>query len=114
MVPPRTTERISGATVPARIWAAYSRATLNGLPALEFPAPPSDGVGDLLSVHVPDVVGMPLPQARTILATAGLRVHTTSRVSDQYPPFTVLGQAPASQAEARVGSIVELTVATSE
>lgn len=113
MVPPRTAERVSGATIPARIWADYSRTTLQRLPVEEFPAAPSDSATGLLPVRLPDVVGMPQAQARSILTAAGVAVTTTTRVSDQYPPSTVLAQSPTAGTEVPSGTAVELVLAIS-
>jgi beta-lactam-binding protein with PASTA domain len=62
-------------------------------------------------VEVPDVVGSAAAAARRQLRSAGLRVTTTSVVS-QEPAGTVIAQSPRGGAELREGGTVKLTVST--
>lgn len=58
---------------------------------------------------VPDVVGLPLPEARAQLREAGLDVRVR-RVASEQPRDEVLGQQPAADADAPQNGVVVITV----
>ncbi|MCP8688867.1 PASTA domain-containing protein [Marinobacterium sedimentorum] len=64
------------------------------------------------SVDVPDVVGIPLDQARAVLEDAGLGVSmpVASKASREAPD-SVLEQMPVAGSEVEKGSAVQLTIA---
>jgi serine/threonine-protein kinase len=64
-------------------------------------------------VEVPDVEGMPLPEATETLEEAGLKVGEVTRVESEEEPGTVLDQSPAPETEVDVDSEVSLDVAES-
>ncbi len=64
------------------------------------------------SVEVPDVVGIPLDQARAVLEEAGLGISTpVASKASREAPDNVLEQMPAAGSEVDKGSAVQLTVA---
>ncbi len=73
-------KHVYGGSLPAPIWAAIMRGALAGTPVRDFAAPdPRVSAGR--AVAVPDVRGLPLDEALTILRAAGLSpVAATARV----------------------------------
>jgi len=64
------------------------------------------------SVEVPDVVGKPLADARTLLKGAGLGMADPDfQASADLPPDSVLAQAPAAGQEVDKGTLIKLTLA---
>jgi hypothetical protein len=64
------------------------------------------------SVEVPDVVGIPLDQARAVLEEAGLGISTpVASKASREAPDSVLEQLPVAGSEVDKGSAVQLTVA---
>jgi beta-lactam-binding protein with PASTA domain len=65
------------------------------------------------SVEVPDVVGIPLGQARAVLEDAGLEIAkpVASKASREQVPDSVLEQLPVAGSEVGKGSAVQLTIA---
>jgi serine/threonine-protein kinase len=62
-------------------------------------------------IRVPNVVGLPLPEARDRLEAAGLDVGRVDRVSRRGPPGTVLEQRPRAGTRSAGRGRVDLVVA---
>jgi serine/threonine-protein kinase len=62
-------------------------------------------------VTVPDVVGKPIDEARSLLTGAGLKVTTKDDTSSTRDPGTVTAQSPKAGAKLRPGATIALTVA---
>lgn len=86
------------ATVPAEI--APSQPTVAIAPTRQAPVP----------VQAPDLIGMALPDARTILNGLRLRTVVERDTSSLQPPNTVLRQLPLPQANVPPSGIVTVTV----
>jgi hypothetical protein len=65
---------------------------------------------DTVPIIAPDLVGMPLPDARGVLNGLRLRTAITRDTSSFQPPNTVLRQLPAPDSAIKVGGTVTLTV----
>ncbi len=63
-------------------------------------------------VVVPNVVGMPRPDAKAALADVGLTIGEVQTAADTSPKSTVLSQEPAGDSEAPKGSAVDLIVSS--
>lgn len=61
-------------------------------------------------ITVPSVVGVPLPQATTMLSQAGFSVTTTTAYSNTVPQGSVIAQNPKAGVTALHGSSIRLTV----
>jgi beta-lactam-binding protein with PASTA domain len=59
---------------------------------------------------VPDVVGVPSIQARTILIQAGFMPNVIEVADTGLEEDVVLAQAPEAQTSARIGSSVTITI----
>jgi len=67
------------------------------------------------STHVPSVLGVPIEQARRMVADSGLEVKETEPKTDkQYPVGTVAFQNPPAGSEVKFGRNVYLTVSGGE
>jgi penicillin-binding protein 1A len=115
MVPPRTSERITGGAWPARVFARYMQGALAGTEQLAFPLPEEepDEPDDVLTPDAPiaEVVRMPVETATDILEDAGYIVAIVEVPSRRYPPGTVLAQSPEASTAVPAGTTVTLTVA---
>lgn len=111
MVPPETRTRVTGGTWPAQIWQLYQGAALAEVPISTFPEPDRSAVVTPEPAAVPTVVGMPAAEARRLLLDAGWKVDTRDRPDRDYPPGTVVEQAPLGGEAVRPGTLVTLTVA---
>jgi eukaryotic-like serine/threonine-protein kinase len=90
-------------------FAAVLVAVVLGARAVLTAEPPPDP-----DVAVPDVTGIAIEQALTILSGGELRVGRVTEVETQSsPPGTVLAQRPDAGARLPVGGAVDLTVAKS-
>jgi len=118
---PNTSFAVTGGSYPAEIWQHFMSAVLAGRPATPFPAPtttttvprfveppPKSGVGPMTGL--PDVRGLPVAQATTILHAAGFRVATLPAPAGDEKPGTVVVQSPRP-GQAPRDSMVTLEVA---
>jgi WD40 repeat protein/beta-lactam-binding protein with PASTA domain len=72
-----------------------------------------EGEGEpVTDVTVPDVSGMPVEQAQTTLAVAGLSASETEESSDTVPVGQVIRQEPAFGAQVTPGTLVSLVVSS--
>ncbi len=116
MLPPRTREKITGGTWPARIFALYMEGALAEEPSLSFPLPDLDaddpsGGGLTPEAPIADVVRLPVEAATDILEAGGYTVEIVEVPDREYPPGTVLAQSPDANTAVAAGSTVRLTVA---
>jgi penicillin-binding protein 1A len=114
---PNTQITVFGGTYPAKIWKGVMEAALADIPPKEFAEPPSTTTTSTTLVlgeaaPVPNVEGMPIDQAKATLQGAGFGVLTVDVESDEFPPGTVVNQAPEAGASAPTNSNVTLEVAT--
>ncbi len=118
MVPPLTTERVFGGTFPARLWSDIMTIAHEGLPEIEFPAPPASStttviipISDRPPTDVPDVVGRKKNPARNVLEEAGFVVVEIPVATNQVSPNRVMNQSPPGGTQAPEGSTVTIEVA---
>jgi membrane peptidoglycan carboxypeptidase len=96
---------VFGATIPGPIWHDTMVGALRGVPAHGFVRPPSryfsKGSGED-SEQVPDVLGLPVQEAKSRLRDAGFtaRVAPGRVPSGQYPAGTVAATSPSPGAKA--------------
>ena len=95
---------VFGGTVAAPIWHDFMVRAMQGFPVQGFEAPPPPESGP-----VPDVVGLQVEEAETILAKANL-TPIRREVDSFKPAGTVLTQSPGGGARLRLGSAVTLGV----
>ena len=84
-------------------------------PAAGTGRPPGTGIDLVVSrgpatIRLPNVIGLPLPEARQHLEALGLGVGRITRVSRRGPPDTVLEQRPAPGVMSVPGGRVDLVV----
>ncbi len=118
MLPPRTSEKITGGGLPTKIWARFMAGALAESPILEFPLPEL-GLDDPKTGLIPaspiaDVVMLSIETARDILEAAGYQVTIMEIPNRQFPPGVVLAQLPEANTAVIAGSSVTLTVAGGE
>lgn len=121
MRPPRTPFAVTGGSYPAEIWQQFMSTTLKGRAPVPFPtptttttlrssgppSPPTSALG--LLMPLPNVVGLPVADATSILRQSGFLVATAPAGADDGPPGTVTVQSPSGN-EAPEGSVVTLEV----
>jgi len=73
--------------------------------------PTTTVAGGAGAVAVPDVRGLPLPQAEARLRALGFKTVVTSRIPSTQPPGAVLKEAPLPNVRLARGSTIGLTVA---
>jgi penicillin-binding protein 1A len=125
MVPPRTPIRVTGGSYPAEIWQRFMAAATAGMPVEPFVEPTPPPTTTTLPplppdpttppppgppVEVPNVSGLPLPEARAALEEAGFGVRQVVDESSPAPTQTVLRQSPAPGTTAPGGGVVTLVV----
>jgi penicillin-binding protein 1A len=116
MQSPNTKRTVYGGVYPAQIWKGVMQAATANLPERDFPDPPVTTTTSTTlvlgeAVPVPSVEGMPIEQATATLAEAGFSVLPVDVDSDEFPPGTVVNQAPAAGVSAQKNSRVTLEVA---
>ncbi len=99
-------DRVTGGTIPARMWADYMAQALSEVPAHPFPE-----VEPVPEISVPWVVGRSQGRATAILEDAGFRTEVDV-VTDHRPAGRVLDQSPSGSAPE--GSVVILRVSNGE
>ncbi len=106
---------VYGGTFPALIFHQYMQAALESSPVLGFPPPPQHRPADsgATSTPVPDVVGLQVGQASSILRQAGYAVATRTVAGDQ-PKGTVVDQSPAAGTDTPQGAAVTLGVSSGQ
>lgn len=117
MVPPTTDIRVFGGTYPAKIWREIMIAAHEGLPEAEFPTPPPSSTTTTEpplpdSVVVPDLVGRTVDDALVAeLDEMSLVLATAEVETNEFPPGTIVNQAPVAGAQAPGGSTITVEVA---
>jgi penicillin-binding protein 1A len=116
MMKPQTDITVFGGTYPARIWKGVMEAALVNIPERPFEPPRSTTTTSTTlplgeASPVPGVSGLPLADAQAQLSGAGFGVTTVEVESDEFPPGTVVNQAPQAGALAPINSKVTLEVA---
>jgi penicillin-binding protein 1A len=116
MVPPATPIRVFGGTYPAQIFSRVMKAAHTDIPVQSFAPPPPTSTTSSTTiagevVPVPNVVGLPLDQAKAALDGSRLGVTAANVENAEYPPGTVVNQAPKAGVDAPPGSKVTLEVA---
>ncbi|MBW3578427.1 MAG: transglycosylase domain-containing protein [Actinobacteria bacterium] len=99
-----TYRRVTGGSIPARMWGDYMKAVLADVPAVDFRAPPP-----IPTATVPNVVGMNRDSAVAALDTKGFKPRATV-VTHWQPAGQVVSQNPSGGSDAWVGSIVQVEV----
>ncbi len=99
--------RVTGGSLPARIWHDYMAEVTAGSPAGAFPAPPGE------QVTVPDVTGQQAATATGLLAAVPLRV-AVEQVAGTEPAGTVLGTLPPAGRTVTYLSAVTVQVSTGQ
>jgi penicillin-binding protein 1A len=99
-----TYSKVTGGSIPARMWTDYMVRALEGVPVKAFKAAPP-----IPEATVPNVVGMDESSARSEIEAKKFKVRTTT-VTDYRPAGQVVGQSPWGGSSAWVGSIVFLQV----
>jgi penicillin-binding protein 1A len=107
--------RVFGGTWPTQIWNGFMSAATYGQDIVDFAPMPAWTAPSTTSTAaqpraVPNVVGMPLAQAREVLRQSGFVEATTAEVSTAAPD-TVLRQDPAAGALHNPAIAVTLVVA---
>lgn len=97
-----TYDRVTGGSIPARMWATYMEQILADVDPEDFVAPPP-----VPTTTVPDVVGSHVDEATEVLEDRDFTVRTTE-VEHHEPPGTVVAQNPEGGEDAWVGSAVML------
>lgn len=70
-----------------------------------------DGLGNQV-FEVPNVIGMPVDEAKTLIIGSGLQVESvTNEVSEENTPGTVIRQTPPAGGDIRIGASIDLWVA---
>ncbi len=123
MEPPVTKVRVTGGSYPAQIWRQTMQAAIGDRPPTAFHPPPTTttttsvpaGGTTTTSVarpsnRVPDVVGMAVAAARSVLEEAGFVVERIPAREDN-PRGQVMAQAPRGGTMAPRGSTVRIEVA---
>jgi penicillin-binding protein 1A len=118
MKPPATPIRVTGGSWPAMIWQRFMEQALAGTPVSPFPEivartdpGPKLDLDDLDIPKLPDVGGLPIGQARSILERDGYTVETHDIATDMVAPGTVVEQLPRAGTRLAVGGTVSLGVA---
>ncbi len=92
--PPSGAELLSGSTVFLRVARA-----------------PAEAPGtDVEVVRVPLVVGLQMAEAEAAVLGAGLAPRPRYRTTDEFPPYTCIGQDPKARTEVEEGSTVYLVI----
>jgi penicillin-binding protein 2D len=102
-----------GGTLAAPIWAQFMRTALDGLPKLDFEKvgkPVYTFKQEPLTVDVPNLVGMTLAQARTVIEETGLGLAAAEVYHDSAPPGTIVAQNPAAGFKASPNDMVTVQV----
>jgi membrane peptidoglycan carboxypeptidase len=101
---------VYGATIPAPIWAQSMRNALKGIPVVDF-TKPTDRFGDVTESAVPDVQGMPVSIAQTVLEQAGFKVRISPRpVRSDQAVGTVARTSPDAGSTAMEGAQVTIFI----
>ncbi|MFN2555858.1 MAG: transglycosylase domain-containing protein [Nitriliruptorales bacterium] len=96
--------RVTGGTIPGRMWAHYMTAVLQGTPVEPLAAP-----APLPTTTVPQVIGMQEEDARSLLEREQLKSQV--EVTRHYrPPGTVVAQSPSAGSDLAIGGVVRLSV----
>lgn len=70
-----------------------------------------DGLGNQV-FNVPNVIGMPVDEAKTLIIGSGLSVESViNQPSEEHTPGTVIRQTPAAGGDIRIGESIDLWVA---
>ncbi len=119
MQPPATPIKVFGGTYPTQIWHDFMAAAHAGheiIPFAEMPpwAVPVTTTTQALPISLPNVIGLPVEEARTILRTAGFNSITELQqlVGPETAPGTVLAQEPAAGLFFMPDTTIALDVAT--
>ncbi|HEX2028119.1 MAG TPA: transglycosylase domain-containing protein [Nitriliruptorales bacterium] len=99
-----TYAKVTGGTIPARMWADYMQAALEPVPVEGFATAPP-----IPTARVPRVVGMHQRAAVATLEGKGFKSRAAV-VTDWRPAGQVVQQSPGGGSEAWVGSVVTLGV----
>ena len=118
MKPPATPIRVTGGSWPATIWHAFSEPLLAGTPVTPFPEVELRRGGDelnlfdLLLPKVPDVGGLPVAEALSILEEYGYAPQQRAIAAPNVAPGLVVGQQPAGGSRLELGEVVIVHVAS--
>lgn len=99
-----TYDRVTGGSIPARMWATYMEQVLADVEVEDFVQPPP-----VPTTSVPDVMGRHVTEATEILEERDFMVRTNT-IEHHESPGTVVGQNPEGGDDAWVGSAVTLEV----
>lgn len=105
-----------GGTLAAPIWAKYMSAALKGEKALDFPKqkkPKYTWKSDWdknQEIEVPDVVGLTLKEAGSLLEEADLKLASKTEYSSKVPKGKIISQSPKGGGKAMQGSTVKVIV----
>ncbi len=97
-------ERVTGGTIPGRMWAHYMAGVLQGQPVEPLATPPP-----IPTTAVPLVIGMREKDARTLLEGKQLKTQVET-VTDYRAAGTVVAQSPAAGSDIAIGGVVRLSV----
>lgn len=97
-------ERVTGGSIPGRMWAHYMAAVVKGVPVEQLAAPPP-----IPTTTVPQVVGMRQADARRLLEDKQLKSEVEV-TTDHRPAGTVVAQSPSAGSDIAIGGVVRLTV----
>jgi penicillin-binding protein 1A len=103
-----TYARVTGGSIPARMWGQYMAALLTDVPVERFAQPPP-----IPTATVPDVLGLMVEEALAILEERGFKPRVET-IEHHYPEGTVIAQTPDGGGSAWVGSAVVLHVSDGE
>lgn len=102
-----------GGTLAAPIWAEFMKAALAGRPELDFEKvekPVYTFKQPSLAVPVPNLVGMTLAQARTVMEDSGLGLAAAEVYHDTVPAGTIIAQSPAAGSKIRPNEMVTVQI----
>jgi len=108
---------VQGGTFPAQIWQAIMLAAHEGLPAQDFPTPPPSSTTTTLpplpdSVEVPNLIGRTIDETLLAELEADSLILVQAEVeTNEFPPGTIVNQAPAPLELVPGGASVTVEVA---
>ncbi|NKX53502.1 PASTA domain-containing protein [Arthrobacter sp. E918] len=109
----KTFHDLTGSEVAGPVWKATVEGALKGRPALPLPEAESSVASRIAQQAVPDVRGLKVDEALTVLLRNDLRpvIRTkTAAPNELYPADTVVRQSPAPGKKLRYRQKVELTL----
>ena len=120
MVPPTTDRKVYGGTYPALIWKDVMQAAHRSIPVIGFATPPPSSTTTTTqppaqAVPTPELVGLTLENARTLLEESGTGIDILAVVEIEVSgtePGLILAQSPTIGTSLLPGGsmLVEVTV----